>query len=326
MSGTTYSGRYNLALPPAGQYIVHAKATDGAGNTSTPVTVNFTIDTVPPPQPTITSVPANPVSSHDATFQFTDTEAGVSYLCKIDAGAYAACTSPKSYGSLADGSHTFSVEAVDAAGNASTPRSYTWVVDTTPPAAPHLDSFPPDPNNTATSTFTWHNATGDGVDHYLCSVENGAFQTTVPSVGGPPQPCSSPLTYNVRHDQQRPAPVRGRGRRRGRQRLAGHLLHLEGRQGIGAGHDQRQRNRPRLSGRRRAELRDDVQQPEQQSGHDHQPDHDARHRSGRLPGELVHDHAVERLGGAPDHGARQQFGRRSRTRSTRLVSPHRRSR
>ncbi len=32
---------------------------------------------------------------------------------------------------------------------------------------------------------------------YLCSIENGAFQSTVPSVGQAAQPCSSPLTYDV---------------------------------------------------------------------------------------------------------------------------------
>ena len=183
MSGTTYSGRYNLALPPAGQYIVHAKATDGAGNTSTPVTVNFTIDTVPPPQPTITSGPTNPIASHDATFQFTDTEAGVSYLCKIDSGAYAACTSPRTYGSLADGSHTFSVEAVDAVGNASTPSTYTWVVDTTGPPKPNIVG--PNNNNPSTSaTFTITDSEANVT--FRCSLDGSAYTA-----------CTSPKTYTL---------------------------------------------------------------------------------------------------------------------------------
>ncbi len=32
---------------------------------------------------------------------------------------------------------------------------------------------------------------------YLCSIENGAFQSTVASVGQAAQPCATPLTYNV---------------------------------------------------------------------------------------------------------------------------------
>ncbi len=64
------------------------------------------------------------------------------------------------------------------------------------PPAPVLTSYPPDPNGTATSTFSWTDSQA-GVT-YLCSVENGKFFSTVtPPGGGSPQPCSSPLTYNV---------------------------------------------------------------------------------------------------------------------------------
>jgi hypothetical protein len=64
------------------------------------------------------------------------------------------------------------------------------------PPAPVLTSYPSDPNGTATSTFSWTDSQA-GVT-FLCSVENGKFFSTVtPPGGGGPQPCSSPLTYNV---------------------------------------------------------------------------------------------------------------------------------
>jgi hypothetical protein len=64
------------------------------------------------------------------------------------------------------------------------------------PPAPVLTSYPSDPNGTATSTFSWTDSQA-GVS-FLCSVENGKFFSTVTPPGpGSPQPCSSPLTYNV---------------------------------------------------------------------------------------------------------------------------------
>ena len=46
-----------------------------------------------PPAPTIASGPANPTTATTATFAFTDTEAGVTFLCSLDSAAYAACSS-----------------------------------------------------------------------------------------------------------------------------------------------------------------------------------------------------------------------------------------
>ena len=55
---------------------------------------------------------------------------------------------------------------------------------------------PPDPNPVATSQFAW-TSPGSAVHHYECSTENGPFGPGVPSVGGPPRPCASPLSYVV---------------------------------------------------------------------------------------------------------------------------------
>lgn len=66
----------------------------------------------------------------------------------------------------------------------------TYTVDKTPPPAPVFTLTPPDPNATSTSNFKWSESES-GVT-FLCSSENGAFQSTV--VG---QPCASPLSYVV---------------------------------------------------------------------------------------------------------------------------------
>ena len=127
----TASWRYALALPPDGSYTIHVKATDSLGNV-TPAgsytTSKFTILTAPPPAPTITQSPPNPTSSTDASFSFTDTQAGVRYRCQFDNSGFNACSSPKAYSGLAAGQHTFSVAAVDVAGNVSAPTPYAWTI------------------------------------------------------------------------------------------------------------------------------------------------------------------------------------------------------
>lgn len=87
-----------------------------------------TVDTTPP-DTTITSGPANPTASTSASFAFTSSESGSTFECRIDGGSWSACTSPKSYSSLATGSHTFDVRATDASSNTDpTPASQTWTV------------------------------------------------------------------------------------------------------------------------------------------------------------------------------------------------------
>ena len=127
-TGTT-SWSYAFAatnFPTDGPYTIRAKAIDNENNVSTVASTTFTIDRTAPPTPTITANPPNPSTSTSASFGFTDAEPGVSFECRIDGGAYSACTSPKSYSSLATGSHTFEVRALDAVGNQSAAASYTW--------------------------------------------------------------------------------------------------------------------------------------------------------------------------------------------------------
>ena len=64
-------------------------------------------------QPVLTTTPANPTNQTSASFSFTDTQTGVSFLCQLDGSAFSPCTSPASYSGLSLGSHTFSVKAQD---------------------------------------------------------------------------------------------------------------------------------------------------------------------------------------------------------------------
>jgi hypothetical protein len=87
-----------------------------------------------PPETTITAGPSGYVRSTWASFSFTSSEPRPAFQCSRDGSTFAACTWPKNYSSLSQGSHTFQVKATDAAGNTDpTPATRSWFVDTVVP-------------------------------------------------------------------------------------------------------------------------------------------------------------------------------------------------
>jgi hypothetical protein len=87
-----------------------------------------------PPETTITSAPGALSAGADASFSFTSDEAGSTFECSLDGGSFAACSTPASYTSLADGAHTFAVRATDTSANTdATPDSHSWTIDATAP-------------------------------------------------------------------------------------------------------------------------------------------------------------------------------------------------
>src|SRR5204862_483428 len=166
-----------------GDHNFEVRATDAAGNTDpTPASYAWTVgfltppDTTPP-DTTITAAPPARSNSGSASFSFTSTEAGSSFACQLDGGAFAPCVSPQSYSGLANGSHTFQVRATDAAGNTDpTPASYAWTVDTTPPDTT-ITAAPPAISTSSSASFSF-TATEAG-SSFACQLDSGAFTTCV---------------------------------------------------------------------------------------------------------------------------------------------------
>jgi hypothetical protein len=149
-----------------GTYTVQATQQDLAGNTGHSSTHSLTIDTTPP-QTVLDAAPIGTTSSGTATFGFHATDAlsqaGTTFQCQLDGGAWGACTSPQSYFNLADGSHTFSVQAIDGAGNVDTTgQTISWTINSALPAitldSPANGSFTNDP----TPTFSGDAGTASG--------------------------------------------------------------------------------------------------------------------------------------------------------------------
>ncbi|MCD6726100.1 MAG: Ig-like domain-containing protein, partial [Solirubrobacteraceae bacterium] len=120
-------GSYSVTGPaPAdGVYTAQAEQSDSSGNVGRSASTTFTVDTTAPTA-SIASGPQGTVASTSATFGLAADDASATFQCSLDGGAFAACASPKSYTGLADGGHTFSVRAVDAAGNVGSAASATW--------------------------------------------------------------------------------------------------------------------------------------------------------------------------------------------------------
>jgi peptidoglycan/xylan/chitin deacetylase (PgdA/CDA1 family) len=164
-----------------GAHTFSVRAKDGLGNVdSSPATRTWTVDTTAA-DTSITSGPSGTVRSTSASFGFTATQAG-SFECKLDTGAWAACTSPKAYSGLLNGAHTFSVRVKDAAGNVdATPATRTWTVDTIAPNTT-ITSGPSGTITSSSATFTF-TATEAGAT-FECRLDTGAWAA-----------CTSPKAY-----------------------------------------------------------------------------------------------------------------------------------
>jgi hypothetical protein len=107
-SGKTYTGL------PQGSHTFRVRAKDSAGTKDpSPAARTWKVDTVAPN----TTIASASVKGKSATFSFSSSEAGATFQCRLDGGAWQACSSPKSYGGLKHGSHSFRVRATDSAGN-----------------------------------------------------------------------------------------------------------------------------------------------------------------------------------------------------------------
>jgi hypothetical protein len=121
-SPKSYAGPLSLTRHTFGVQAVNA------GGTSPPASYSWTINPPPPPPaPAITAQPAGQTTDTNASFTFSDTDPAATFQCSLDGGAYATCTSPKSYSGLSSTSHTFAVQAIGAGGT-SAAATVTWSI------------------------------------------------------------------------------------------------------------------------------------------------------------------------------------------------------
>ncbi|HEX5598379.1 MAG TPA: copper-binding protein [Micromonosporaceae bacterium] len=197
----TYFGPVTVNQP--GDHTLSYRATDKAGNTSSPQSVSFRVvaptpkDTTPP---TVTAAVTGErdgagayVGSATVTLTAIDTESGVDRVeYSLNGGAYGTYSGPVTVNQPGD--HTLSYRATDKAGNISSPQSVSFTVV----APPAKDTTPP----TVTASVAGER---DGTGAYVGSAtvtlaaidtESGVERVEFSLNGAPYAVYSAPVTVN----------------------------------------------------------------------------------------------------------------------------------
>jgi hypothetical protein len=159
------------------------RATDQSGNVENPpVSYSWNIETVQP-DTIITSGP--PAFSNKPTYSitFVATTNNATFACTLDNSAPFQCSSPFTYSSLAEGAHSFTVQATSQFGlQDPMPATVTWAIDTTLPRS-SFTTTPPATASTGSGTFIF--SSNEPVTAYACQLDSTAYPS-----------CSSPFSFS----------------------------------------------------------------------------------------------------------------------------------
>ena len=103
------------------------KAIDVPGNTGSPKTVSWTVDTTAPAAPVVTGIPSPATVATSVTAAISG-EPGATFACSVDSAAYTACGARLSATNLSLGEHVLRVQQTDRSGNTSTAATRIWSV------------------------------------------------------------------------------------------------------------------------------------------------------------------------------------------------------
>jgi len=160
---TSTGASLNLSGLSEGTHTLEVKATDMAGNTSSPVSYSWRTDYTAP----LVSIPTKPPSDTNqstASFGFSADDPSATYSYRLDGGSWTSTGASLNLSGLSEGTHTLEVRATDTVGNTSSIVSYSWrtdytapIVSTTPSAKPVGGSTQIDitlsPNETASLSY-----------------------------------------------------------------------------------------------------------------------------------------------------------------------------
>jgi hypothetical protein len=176
---TLYLGRYSASATfywrgGVDEVSLHDGALDAAR-----VAARFAaVADVTPPGVRVTAAPPAQTARTDAALAFTATKSGSTFTCQLDDRARQACDGSASYGGLAEGNHSVSIQATDRYGIVDAgPPTVRWRVDLTAPETLLLAARPA-PGIAGTASFVSETAAG-----FECRAQTGPWAA-----------CTSPLS------------------------------------------------------------------------------------------------------------------------------------
>lgn len=126
----------------------------------------------------LTSAPADVTLDPTASFGFSSTDATVTFKCSLDGGAAASCSSPANYSGLANGTHTFQVQAFKS-GVLVGSTGKAWVVEALDTS---ISSGPPATGYATQATFAF--SSHDDNATFECNLDDAGWSA-----------CTSPAVY-----------------------------------------------------------------------------------------------------------------------------------
>lgn len=123
------------------------------------------------PSLAITAGPTGRVANTDAEFIITSDDPGAAVTCKVDEGAWQACSDRLSLANLTDGAHVLRVSGTDEAGNTGWVRR-DWTVDVSGPSIT-IKSGPPASTTSRSSRFTF--AASEAGAIFECRLDGNAW-------------------------------------------------------------------------------------------------------------------------------------------------------
>lgn len=155
-AASAYSFTVNKAID--GAFNFNLTQTDASGNTSPQTSVSWTRDTLAPLAVVITNPSSSPFGSSNTSLSLSGTcETGALVALSGDDVASVLCAASSfsfTVNKTLDQTYNFNLLQTDAAGNASSSVSFSWIKDSSTPAAPVLTLPSVNPYNSNTSTIT----------------------------------------------------------------------------------------------------------------------------------------------------------------------------